>query len=200
MVLTAGLGLIFAPINVAAYMYTPAHLRGSAIALVSLLRNEGGSVGTSMAQTIQQRRDQFHLARVNEFLDPLNPHVEQPFSNRPRSTSMQQTGDPVASHQMALQSLANLRQQQALSLAYFDIFWLAAVSGHRTRPVRLFYEAHRRRKGQPRRGGVAVDDSRYAGVAIIGVSGQGHRAVFVKAGVQFDDIPCLYGLFRSCRF
>jgi DHA2 family multidrug resistance protein len=61
MVLTAGLGFIFAPINVAAYLYTPRALRGSAIALLSLLRNEGGSVGTSMVQTIQERRDQFHV-------------------------------------------------------------------------------------------------------------------------------------------
>ena len=62
MVLTAGLGLIIAPISVAAYMYIPPHLRGAAIGLASLLRNEGGSVGTSMAQTIQIRREQFHRA------------------------------------------------------------------------------------------------------------------------------------------
>jgi hypothetical protein len=37
------------------------------------------------------------------------------------------TGDPVRSRQMSLQSLANLRQQQAASLAYFDVFWLFAV-------------------------------------------------------------------------
>ena len=47
MVLTAGLGLIFAPLNVAAFMYTPKHLRGAAVGLLALLRNEGGSVGTS---------------------------------------------------------------------------------------------------------------------------------------------------------
>jgi len=28
---------------------------------------------------------------------------------------------------MTLQALANLRQQQAASLAYFDVFWLFAV-------------------------------------------------------------------------
>jgi hypothetical protein len=30
----------------------------------SVLRTEGGSVGTSMAQTIQERREQFHLSRL----------------------------------------------------------------------------------------------------------------------------------------
>ena len=59
-VLIVGLSMIFAPLNVAAFMYTPQHLRAAAVGLFALLRNEGGSVGTSMAQTFQERREQFH--------------------------------------------------------------------------------------------------------------------------------------------
>lgn len=40
---------------------------------------------------------------------------------------LQQTGDPVAAKQMALQSLANLREQQSSALSYFDIFFIFAV-------------------------------------------------------------------------
>lgn len=43
------------------------------------------------------------------------------------NTFLQQTGDPVMAHQIALRVLENLRHQQALSLAYFDCFWLFAV-------------------------------------------------------------------------
>src|SRR5262249_7545968 len=43
MVMICGLSMIFAPINVAAFKYTPQHLRGAAVGLFSLLRNEGGS-------------------------------------------------------------------------------------------------------------------------------------------------------------
>ena len=75
MVLAAGLGLIFAPINVAAFKYTPQRLRGAAVGLFALLRNEGGSVGTSMSQTIQERREQFHLSRLDDSLDLFNPNV-----------------------------------------------------------------------------------------------------------------------------
>src|SRR5208282_554839 len=57
-VMIAGLSMIFAPLNVAAFKYTPQYLRGAAVGLLALLRNEGGSVGTSMAQTIQERREQ----------------------------------------------------------------------------------------------------------------------------------------------
>jgi len=125
-VLTAGLGLLFAPLNVAAYLYTPKELRGAAVGLLSLLRNEGGSVGTSMGQTLQERRDQFHSLRLGEFLDPLNPTANA-FLDQTQATYFRLTGDGELSRQMATQSLANLREQQASSLAYFDIFWVAAV-------------------------------------------------------------------------
>ena len=71
-VLIIGIAMCFAPANMAAYLYTPLALRGAAVGLLSLLRNEGGSVGTSMAQTIQERRDQFHSLRLGEWLDPFN--------------------------------------------------------------------------------------------------------------------------------
>jgi DHA2 family multidrug resistance protein len=122
-----GLSLIFAPLNVAAYMYIPRHLRGAAVGLFALLRNEGGSFGTSVAQTLQQRREQFHLLRLGENLDPFNPTVRD-FAGQSHEFFLQQTGDPAGSQQMALQILADLRQQQAASLAYFDVFWVGAVA------------------------------------------------------------------------
>ncbi len=126
MLLTLGLGLLFAPISVAAYKYVPMHLRGAAVGLLSLLRTEGGSVGTSMAQTIQERREQFHLSRLTDGLGALNPHV-QGFLGRARELFLQRTGDPARSPLLGLQALDDLRQQQAASLAYFDTFWLGAV-------------------------------------------------------------------------
>jgi DHA2 family multidrug resistance protein len=127
-VMILGLSMIFAPLNVAAFKYTPVHLRGAAVGLLALLRNEGGSVGTSMAQTIQERREQFHLARLDDYLGPLNPSVAS-FLERARAFFYQQTGDPAGAQQRAAQALDNLRQQQASSLAYFDVFWMCAALG-----------------------------------------------------------------------
>jgi DHA2 family multidrug resistance protein len=127
-VMIGGLSMVFAPLNVAAFKYMPQHLRGAAVGLFALLRNEGGSVGTSVAQTIQERRLQFHTSRVDEFLDPLNPQVNS-FMEQARSFFYQQTGDPGGSQQMAAQALDNLVEQQASSLAYFDVFWVCAVLG-----------------------------------------------------------------------
>ena len=125
-VLVLGLSICFAPANVAAYLYTPPLLRGAAVGLLSLLRNEGGSVGTSLSQTLQERRDQFHTLRLGESLDSFNPAVHS-FLEQAQARFLQQTGDPAAAQQLAWQALENLRHQQASALAYFDCFWLFAV-------------------------------------------------------------------------
>ena len=125
-VLIAGLSMIFAPLNVAAFLYIPKNLRPAAVGLLALLRNEGGSVGTSVAQTIQERREQFHALRLNENLDLLNPAVTDVL-HRGHDFFYQYTGDPAQSASMTLQFLQNARNQQAASLAYFDVFWFSAV-------------------------------------------------------------------------
>jgi DHA2 family multidrug resistance protein len=125
-VMVGGLGLVFAPLNVAAYIYIPRSLRGAAVGLLALLRNEGGSVGTSLGQTITERREQFHALRLGEYLDPLNPAVTS-YLGQSQPGYLQQTGDPVSAQQMALQSLGEVRDQQALALSYFDCFLIFAV-------------------------------------------------------------------------
>ena len=125
-VVISGLSLVFAPLNVAAFLYIPKELRAAAVGLLALLRNEGGSVGTSVAQTIQERREQFHVLRLNEKLDALYPAVGQWFEQG-RDYFMRSTGDPVRSRQMTLRALQGLRNEQAAGLAYFDVFWSAAV-------------------------------------------------------------------------
>jgi DHA2 family multidrug resistance protein len=121
-----GLSMIFAPLNVAAFLHIPPALRGAAVGLLALLRNEGGSVGTSVAKTIHDRRDQFHSLRLGENLDPLNPAVND-FLAQAQSDLLSVTGDPAATQQMALQSLADLRLQQSSALAYFDSFIVFAA-------------------------------------------------------------------------
>jgi DHA2 family multidrug resistance protein len=125
-VVIAGVGLLFAPLNVAAFLYIPVPLRGAAVGLLALLRNEGGSVGTSLASTLQERREQFHVLRLNEHLDALSPAVQR-WVEQGREFFLRSTGDPVRAREMALRSLQALRDRQAAALAYFDVFWSAAV-------------------------------------------------------------------------
>jgi MFS transporter, DHA2 family, multidrug resistance protein len=125
-VVIAGLSMIFAPLNVAAFAHIPREMRGAAVGLLALLRNEGGSVGTSVAQTVQERRYQFHTLRLNDKLDTLNPTVRD-FFEQGQTFFVQHTGDGPLSRDMTLHSLQNLRNQQASALAFFDVFWFSAV-------------------------------------------------------------------------
>ena len=127
-VIIAGLSMIFAPLNVAAFLYIPKEMRGAAVGLLALLRNEGGSVGTSVAQILHERREQFHTLRLNEGLDALNPAVRQLLA-RAQSYLLQQTGDGPLSQRMSLQILERLRGRQASSLAFFDVFAFSAAVG-----------------------------------------------------------------------
>jgi DHA2 family multidrug resistance protein len=125
-VVIVGLSLLFAPLNVAAFQHIPRELRGAAVGLLALLRNEGGSVGTSVAQTVLERREQFHTLRLNERLDALNPEIGR-FFQQGQSFFFGHTGDLSQSRQMTLQVLETVRNQQAQALAYFDVFWISAV-------------------------------------------------------------------------
>ena len=49
------------------------------------------------------------------------------FSKQFQEFFFQRTGDAALSHHMTVQLLANVREQQAASLAYFDCFWAFAV-------------------------------------------------------------------------
>src|SRR5258707_15118156 len=125
-VLVVGLSICFAPANVAAYLYTPPLLRGAAVGLLRLLRNEGGSVGTSMAQTLQERRDQFHTLRLGESLDPFNP-AGKSFLDQARAQFLQQTGEPPSAPQVAWQARENPGPQHPYSPAYFHVFCTLAM-------------------------------------------------------------------------
>jgi MFS transporter, DHA2 family, multidrug resistance protein len=125
-VVISGLSMVFAPLNVAAFLYLPKELRVGAVGLLALLRNEGGSVGTSVAQTIQERREQFHVLRLNEKLDSLYPAVHQ-WLAQGQDFFLRMTGDPVRAQQMTLRGLQELRDRQAAALAYFDVFWSSAA-------------------------------------------------------------------------
>ena len=125
-VIIMGLSMIFAPLNVAAFLHIPKELRGTAVGLLALLRNEGGSVGTSAAQTLLERREQFHSLRLNEHLDQFNPTLTETLAQA--STRFYQlTGDAPRSMQMALNVVSGARQREALALAYFDVFFVSAV-------------------------------------------------------------------------
>jgi hypothetical protein len=89
-----------------------------------------------------------------EFLDPLNPTVRSSY-DQGRAFFFQRTGDPADSRQMTWQALADLRHQQASSMAYFDVFWLFAVPAVALVLAGPAHEALGGREGPAHRRGVA---------------------------------------------
>ena len=123
----AGLSLMIVPLIIGLALYTPKPLRGAAVGLLALIRNEGCSFGVTLVETLQERRNQFHTARMGDYLDGFNPEVCS-FLQQTQAVFYQQTGDSAGSQQLALQSLADLRQQHATTFAFLDVFWVAAVA------------------------------------------------------------------------
>ena len=126
-VMIVGLSMLFAPLNVAAFLYVPRELRGAAVGLFALLRNEGGSVGTSLRPDARGAPRAVSYPAAERVAHAFPSGGERVFATGSGSSSSRGRATANLSHHMAVQALANVRQQQAASLAYFDCFWAFAV-------------------------------------------------------------------------
>lgn len=65
-----GLGFLIVPITQVAYSYLPLEKNNRASSLTNLFRNEGGSFGTTFANTVLAQRGQFHQSILAQHLTP----------------------------------------------------------------------------------------------------------------------------------
>ncbi len=135
----AGMAFIFVPINTAAYLYIPEEQHANATALFNVVRNEGASLGIALVSTLVARRSQFHHNRLGE-------HFQNDWDQL--AWVLQTAGhDAGTARQMALGQLYARLQQQALSLAYFDLFWLFALMAFAVIPLVLLMRRSVSEKG-----------------------------------------------------
>jgi DHA2 family multidrug resistance protein len=121
-----GLGLLFVPITLVAYIGIPPEKNNSVAGIVNFMRNMGSSVGTSLVTTLIARRAQFHQARLVEYARPDNPN----FQNLANGLAQRMAQSGLGSHEGQLQAYARIYQSlqaQAASLAYIDTFMVLAV-------------------------------------------------------------------------
>ena len=121
------MGFIFAPANVAAYLYLPQEQTSNATGLFNMVRNEGASLGIATVNIMLAQRGQLHQTRLVEGLGPLG---EAFVTARDQLTQQFQMAgyDPVTAGQMALDQIYQATQQQALLMSYLDLFFLFAVA------------------------------------------------------------------------
>ncbi|HSV15495.1 MAG TPA: DHA2 family efflux MFS transporter permease subunit [Tepidisphaeraceae bacterium] len=119
----AGLAFLFVPINTVAYSGLPPGKSNEASALINVMRNLGGSVGISVAQTMLARRSQFHQSRLVEYVAPMNLNYRAAI----RGTAQRFTTDAPAGISRMARSIGSIYAElgrQALMMSYLDVFYV----------------------------------------------------------------------------
>ncbi|MHC5537162.1 DHA2 family efflux MFS transporter permease subunit [Singulisphaera rosea] len=119
-----GVGLLFVPLNNAAYLYIAKDQTNNATGLFNMLRNEGGSLGIAIVSTMVDRRTQFHHLRLAEHVRPSNPALDPMLRTLSQTSVVRGGSTPVVGDQQSVGLLAQMVNEQARELAYLDIFWI----------------------------------------------------------------------------
>ena len=122
----AGVGLLFVPISLAAYVGLPPEKSNSVAGMINFMRNIGASIGTSMVTTLLARRAQVHQVFLVSRLAADNPTFEQQVDALAQRLADAGSG----AYQGRLQAYAQFYQtvqNQAQTLAYIDTYWALAT-------------------------------------------------------------------------
>ena len=122
-----GLGFLFVPINLAAYVGIPPEKGNSGAGLINFMRNIGSSVGTSMVTTILARRAQFHQSMMSYHATNYDPAFRNQLSGLTGQLFHAGASAPDAQVQ-AYGRIYQSIQVQSQTLAYVDTFMMLAVA------------------------------------------------------------------------
>jgi DHA2 family multidrug resistance protein len=117
---SVGLGFLFIPINLVAYIGIHPEKSGSVSGILNFMRNIGSSVGTSMVTTLLDRRAQFHQVHLVQRVTAFYPAFQNTLS-----VLSARLGSDARAYAGVYRSVLG----QAQALAYIDTFWLLAVAG-----------------------------------------------------------------------
>jgi len=145
-----GLGFLFVPITLVAYVGIPAEKNNSVAGIANFMRNMGSSVGTSLVTTLIARRSQFHQLRLVEKARIDNPN----FANAARELSRHFGTGGLGKHEATATAYARIYQwvqTQAASLAYIDTFMVLAIASGI-----MFFLSFMLKKNDPGGGGAHI--------------------------------------------
>ncbi len=123
-----GLGFLFVPVTVAAFVRLTPQQTGQGTGLFNLLRNEGGSVGIAVAATVLGRRAQFHQLRLIEHLTPYTLQLWQRLGTLGHVLSRSAGYDPVSASRAGKALMYGFVRRQAAAMAYIDVFWMLMMA------------------------------------------------------------------------
>jgi MFS transporter, DHA2 family, multidrug resistance protein len=121
-----GLGFLFVPITLAAYIGMPAEKNNAVAGMINFMRNMGSSVGTSMVTTLLDRRSQYHQSILVGHTALGNQSFRNLVSGSTQLYMHSGMSQPDAQHR-AYASIYQAVQAQAATLSYIDTFMVLAV-------------------------------------------------------------------------
>ena len=98
----------------------------NASALFNTMRNLGGAIGIAAINTWLNDRTNLHWSRLAENLHAGDPRVQTWLQNAAAQVGTA-GADPGVTSQRAIDLLAQTVRQEAVTLAFADVFWLIAV-------------------------------------------------------------------------
>ena len=145
-----GIGFLFVPITMAAYIGMPAEKSNAVAGMVNFMRNIGSSVGTSLVTTVIDRRSDFHQSVLVSHTTPGSQNFQNLIGGA-RQLFIQSGMSPHDALHKSYATVYQLLQLQAATLAYIDTFWVLAVIS-----AIMFVLSFALKKNDPGGGGVAV--------------------------------------------
>jgi DHA2 family multidrug resistance protein len=121
-----GMGFLFVPITLVAYIGIPPEKNNAVSGLVNFMRNIGSSVGTSIVTTLLARRAQFHQEILIGHIRAGNPRLQGALlglSQQLSAAGLDKQTAKMAAYARIYQSI----QAQASASAYIDTFMVLAV-------------------------------------------------------------------------
>jgi DHA2 family multidrug resistance protein len=121
-----GLGFLFVPITLAAYVGIAQAKSNMVSGIVNFMRNIGSGVGTSIVTTMIARRAQYHQSVLVGNITEGSPV----FLNTVNGLTHRLSQSGLSVDQASMQAHATLyrsAQDQATVLAYIDTFWVLGV-------------------------------------------------------------------------
>jgi MFS transporter, DHA2 family, multidrug resistance protein len=121
-----GIGFLFVPITMAAYIGMPGEKSNSVAGMVNFMRNIGSSVGTSIVTTVIDRRSEYHQSVLVGHTAPGIQNFQNLVEGAKQLYVRSGMSPPDAQHR-AIASIYQAVQAQSATLAYIDTFMVLAV-------------------------------------------------------------------------
>ncbi|MBE7211277.1 MAG: MFS transporter, partial [Gluconacetobacter diazotrophicus] len=122
-----GQAIVITPLTAIAMARIARADAGNASALLNMLRNLGGAVGTAMLQTIITKREQFHSAIVGPSVTLNRPEVRARL-DQATNYFLSRGADPAYAQHQAVVQLGNVVRRQSLCMGFADTFAVLGVA------------------------------------------------------------------------